>query len=344
MKQSKPVKFCHNIIGDVSRTFALSIEKAGDLLSDHTCIGYLLCRIPDTIEDFSGISTDKKVELLKVYMKILQNKKKRYELIDEFIDSSKQYEIRAPEKRLIKNTGKVFKAFEGFYGDVRNSMKSHISTMIEGMSEIIQEHRNGVRIHDMKEFSKYCYYVAGTVGGLLTDLFQITEDLSQQTTKKLKKYSDNFGEALQTVNIIKNVYTDFEDENSVYIPQSLLKKEGTNQERILIDKEKSLKAIGKLRKHSKQNLVKSKEYIKTLPTRAKGARRFTIIPYLLAVSTLRETKRREKELLEPEPVKINKSEVFSILDRLPECVEDNGYLERLASEAREREITSETSV
>lgn len=337
--------YCHDIIDDVSRTFALSIERAGDLLSDYTCVGYLLCRIPDTVEDCSQIPTEEKLRLLKIYGKILQSHEKRQKLIDDFIKNLDKSGLEGPQADLIRNTSEVFRSFESFYGNIRQSMIDHVSNMVKGMRSIIRRYdKHGVRIKDMDEFSEYSYYVAGTVGELLTDLFQTTENLSSSVTADLEKNSKDFGEALQTVNIIKDIFKDYKEENNIYIPNSILKKHGTSQEKMLKTEEKTLKAIDQIRNHSKTKLGVAEKYIKKIPFKAKGARRFTIIPYLLARSTIRETEQKAEDLLNSNPVKINRSEVFSILDRLPKAVKSNQYLSELASEASKREITRNTSL
>lgn len=105
------------------------------------------------------------------------------------------------------------------------------------------------------------------------------------------------------------------------------------------NKKCALNAIRELNQHATSKLENAGEYIGLLPTRAKDARQFTIIPYLLAVSTLREIRRRKKELLKSEPVKISRSEVFAIIDKLPKCTKNNRYLEKLASRAEKKGIT-----
>lgn len=337
MNREASLEYCHDVIGDVSRTFALSIEGARGLLSDYTCVSYLLCRIPDTIEDYN-IPIKKKLELLNQYDEILNNNQRDCKDVKNFVEAVNKYRVNGPYWDLIQHTEQVFNAFETFRIEVRDSIRFHITKMIRGTGDIIRRHNDKIRIQDMDEFGEYCYYVAGTVGDMLTDLFQITEGLTQTTANKLRQYSRGFGEALQSVNIIKDVYNDYHEEDNIYVPQSLLNKYGTSHEKMLKDKEGSLKAIEELNQHATSKLEDAKKYIKLLPIEAKDARYFAIIPYLLAVSTLREAKRRGEELLKSVPIKISRSEVFAILERLPKCIKDNRYLEKLVTKAEEKEI------
>ena len=46
-----------------------------------------------------------------------------------------------------------------------------VSEMIVGMRKFVLLYPNGIRIQTLEEYKEYCYYVAGTVGYLLTDLW-----------------------------------------------------------------------------------------------------------------------------------------------------------------------------
>src|SRR3990172_68725 len=43
--------FCQQILPDVSRSFALIIPRCPAPIDGALCVGYLLCRVADTIED-----------------------------------------------------------------------------------------------------------------------------------------------------------------------------------------------------------------------------------------------------------------------------------------------------
>lgn len=342
--QKTGLDYCHYIVEDVSRTFALSIQRVGDILSNYTCISYLLCRIPDTIEDANNIPPGEKMKLLDRYYDILTSNQTDLEEIESFVEATNRYSRGGAYWDLIRNTEEVFKVFETFSSSVRDSIKGPVKKMIRGIESVIGRHDDRVRISNMDEFSEYCYHVAGTVGDTLTELFKITEDLGDSTTGNLRRHSHDFGEALQSVNIIKDVYNDYYDEGNIYIPQSLLVKHGSSRERMFEDKEGTLGAIDDLIRHADSKLEEARNYIELLPVEAEDARHFTIIPYLLAVSTLREAGSRKEELLSSSSVKVGRSEVVAILDRLPECIEDNGYLEELSGRAKRTEITPEVAI
>src|SRR5262245_29563636 len=43
--------YCHEVLPRVSRTFAINIRLLGPALRDPVCVGYLLCRASDALED-----------------------------------------------------------------------------------------------------------------------------------------------------------------------------------------------------------------------------------------------------------------------------------------------------
>ena len=59
--------WCHEAVQGVSRTFALTIDVLDEPMSTHICLGYLLCRVADTIEDANHIPPEPQADLLRTY-------------------------------------------------------------------------------------------------------------------------------------------------------------------------------------------------------------------------------------------------------------------------------------
>ena len=47
--------WCHEAVQGVSRTFALTVDVLDEPMASYICVGYLLCRVPDTVEDADHI-------------------------------------------------------------------------------------------------------------------------------------------------------------------------------------------------------------------------------------------------------------------------------------------------
>ena len=87
------------------------------------------------------------------------------------------------------------------------------------MDHFIRRYPHGIHLQTIEEFREYCYYVAGTVGHLLTDLWKFySPRIDEKVYHVLDNLSNAFGEGLQTVNILKDIANDIKEENAVFIP------------------------------------------------------------------------------------------------------------------------------
>ena len=68
-----------------------------------------------------------------------------------------------------------------------------------------------VALHTESDLERYCYYVAGTVGHLLTDLFahEMGVELASPLGVTLRDRAEGFASGLQLTNILKDVTDDF---------------------------------------------------------------------------------------------------------------------------------------
>ena len=150
-----------------------------------------------------------------------------------------------------------------------------------GMSEFVGLYPGGIRIQTMSEYRRYCYYVAGTVGHLLTELFFFhSRSIGQRDYEKLLLNCEAFGELLQNVNIIKDIPWDAEHENAVYVPEELLRKRGSSHQHILDGDwtARNHEAVVEMVAMAKDDLARSLEYIKDIPKTAIQIRLFCLLP------------------------------------------------------------------
>jgi farnesyl-diphosphate farnesyltransferase len=185
-----------------------------------------------------------------------------------------------------------------------------------GMSEFVGRYPDGIRIQTMPEYRRYCYFVAGTVGHLLTDLWYCHSPLVKaRDYERLLVNCEGFGEALQTINILKDIAWDIEHENAAYIPEELLRATGSSHQTILhgdwrVQNREALAALVQL---ARDDIAKSLEYIKAIPKMAIQIRLFCLLPVLFAVATLREIERSTAMLQSGGVVKISRGEVRSLI-------------------------------
>jgi Phytoene/squalene synthetase len=305
--------FCREILPAVSRTFALSIRLLPGDLGNAVRTAYLICRIADTIEDEPRLHAEAKAELFDALAACFDGP----EPAMEFISRAASISGDPACVRLVGNTDLVFEAFRELPEHTRTAVRHWVSEMIAGMRKFSLAYPHGVRIQSLDEYKEYCYYVAGTVGYMLTDLWhEHSPSIGTQQYEALRERCRAFAEALQTVNILKDVARDAEHENSIYIPDQLLRAHGSAHETILAPHraDQNRAALATLVQLAWQDLDHATAYLLAIPRKAVSIRLFCALPLLFAYATLRDLTTRPGALGAPrrEVVKISRSEVKSL--------------------------------
>jgi farnesyl-diphosphate farnesyltransferase len=303
--------FCREILPAVSRTFALSIRLLPGDLGNAVCSAYLICRIADTIEDEPRTSANEKAALFDSLRACFSGP-----------DAALDFTTRAASitgdpahVRLVGNSDLVFEAFRELPGRSRAAVEHWVGEMIAGMRKFSLAYPRGVRIQSLDEYKEYCYYVAGTVGYMLTDLWhEHSPSIGVKQYEALRERCRAFAEALQTVNILKDVARDAEHENSIYVPEQLLRAHGSAHETLLASNHaaETRAALATLVQLAWQDLDQATTYLLTIPRRAASIRLFCALPLLFAYATLRDLTRNPGALVRREVVKISRSEVKSL--------------------------------
>ncbi|WGL58893.1 squalene/phytoene synthase family protein [Pigmentibacter sp. JX0631] len=305
------LNYCFTILPNVSRSFAIGIEFLTGELQNSVLIGYLLCRIIDTIEDDKDLDIALKHKFLQEFPKCFENDSIliEYQYLAKKLTGDKQH------TNLLENIDKVFCVFKNLTEDSKIVLKKCVIEMAYGMADFVSRYPNGIRISSVEEYKKYCYYVAGTVGVLLTDLWSIHgRCISKQNLQLLNKNSILFGEALQTVNILKDIVWDAKNENSIYIPESLLRKHGLDHSNFLLPEkeQQSFSAINEMLILANDDVNYSLDYVRKLPLANFRIRFFCIFPLLLAIATLREIRKSENIIFSGKNIKVSRKQVIFI--------------------------------
>jgi farnesyl-diphosphate farnesyltransferase len=210
--------WCHEAVQGVSRTFALTVDELAEPMSTHICLGYLLCRVADTIEDASHIPPEAQVSLLQAYDAALDpaNDKTMTEFrvaVDEWLPPSAE---RSDDWSVVAQSPTIWATFTEQPKSLRTAAIPPVREMIDGMILFIERYGDtgGLRIDDRTELEQYCYYAAGTVGILITNLLT-QSDIAQKRTRTLYDTAEEFGLLLQLVNVSKDVYDDYTEENNM---------------------------------------------------------------------------------------------------------------------------------
>lgn len=315
----RDLEWCHEVVQDVSRTFAITIDVLEEPMSSSICVGYLLCRIPDTIEDAGHIPPSAQVQLLRTYDEVLEPSSETgvaafQEAVTEWLPDPAE---RDADWELVAETDRVFRVFEDRSQRVRDAIRPPARELVTGMATFVDRYADegGLRVQGREELHEYCHYAAGTVGELVTNL--VTDDSTPETVREpLETNAEAFGLALQLVNICKDVGADFHEENNVYLPADELAAEGVAQADICEpDNEDGVVAVvERTVEDARECLDEAQVYLEHVPERAGNRVAAWAIPYLLAVGTLREIESRPADVLHPDGVKISRQEVGAVIE------------------------------
>ena len=304
--------FARGIIGRVSRTFAIGIAVLPGDLGKAVLVGYLLCRIADTIEDDGGATAARRQELLARFLECFDDPARAETFAAEASD------IAAADSYLdlLRGTKTVFDLLHSLPPQSAAIVEKWTREMTAGMSEFVGRYPAGIRIQTMPEYKRYCYFVAGTVGHLLTDLWFFHSPLVRQRDyDRLLVHCEAFGEALQTINILKDIAWDIEHENAAFVPEDLFRARGSSHQTMLDQAwlTQNREALVGLVQLAKDDLRRSLEYINAIPKLALQIRLFCLLPVLFAVATLREIEKSSAMLQSGGAVKITRAEVRSLI-------------------------------
>ena len=211
------------ILQGVSRTFALTIPTLPDTLSRVVGNAYLLCRIADTIEDNVDLSADSKQSYVDRFVSAVQGHSDATDfakcLLPHLADRTHE-----AERDLIANTASVLRMTHSFSAIQRASLGRCVQVMAEGMSHY-QRQATLDGLSDVPDMEQYCYYVAGVVGEMLTELFcEYCPALAAQRGR-LMKLSVSFGQALQMTNILKDMWEDHR-RGACWLPRDVFARQG----------------------------------------------------------------------------------------------------------------------
>jgi len=328
-------RFARDILPAVSRTFALSVQLLRGELGRSVLCAYLLCRIADTIEDDAQTAPDERAALLAEFLHCLDDGA----AANAFPARASCIAGDPAHVRLLRRTDLVCVLYRSLTPGARDRVAHWVREMAHGMAAFAVRHPGGLRIQTFEEYREYCYYVAGTVGRMLTELWrEHGMALPPARYDALWSRCTQFGEALQTVNILKDIAVDAVRENAIYVPERTLRAHGGSQASLLDPSHlaQNRAAVGEFITLAWADLDRAFEYLLLLPRRALRIRAFCVLPLLYAYATLRELTQTDAMLRPGGVVKISRGEVRSLMVAGLAALASNTLLRQLVASVRAR--------
>jgi farnesyl-diphosphate farnesyltransferase len=315
----------------VSRTFALCIRLLPDALEHPVAVAYLLCRIADTVEDSPHLTAAEKSVLLTEFRDAVGIARpggpgpEAPKLRATFTGAASDDGI------LSHHADRALEAFHRLPLAMQDRIRPHVQEMCDGMAEFARAREAAgplFALPDLAALDRYCYFVAGTVGHLLTGLFTLhSATIDRERRASLDALATSFGLGLQLTNIIKDSTVDRERGWS-FVPAELCRQYGLTPEELSHPERRAeaMQVMRVLGAKARRHLDDALTYCTTLPRREYGIRMFCLIAVYLAIRTLRLAERDHRLLDTDHRLKITRGEVKRTLLTTALAAPSNGLV------------------
>jgi farnesyl-diphosphate farnesyltransferase len=278
------------ILPHVSRTFALTIPQLPAALATPVTSAYLLCRIADTIEDEPALSPPETLAFLQRFSSLMGGEGDPC-LLARDLEQCLSERTSSTERDLVKHMDRVVRVTESLQIPQRTAIQRCVQLMCYGMPRF-QFNASLGGLARSTDLDDYCYYVAGVVGEMLTDLFcDYSQDIGRQRTA-LSALAASFAQGLQMTNILKDVWED-RSRGACWLPQEVFTRHGVDLAQISKESQDKgyAQAIAELVGVAHAHLRNALDYTLLIPAQETGIRRFCLWAIGLAILTLRKVAR-----------------------------------------------------
>jgi farnesyl-diphosphate farnesyltransferase len=294
------------ILPGVSRTFALTIPVLPTHLARVVTNAYLLCRLADTIEDDVGLDDVEKSEFHRRFVEVVKGNEGAQAFAED-LTPRLSTRVLADERDLVRHAERVIRVTHGFRSEERAALTRCVSVMCSGMPAF-QRNKSLTGLADLDELAAYCYFVAGVVGEMLTELFCLHVPELARERETMMRLAVSFGQGLQMTNILKDIWDDH-DAGSCWLPRSVFgdsvrldrlgECSGTPAFALGVDE-----LVGIAHGHLRNAL----DYTARIPKRERGIRQFCYWAIGMAALTLRNI-HRNPDFRSGDAVKISRRAV-----------------------------------
>jgi farnesyl-diphosphate farnesyltransferase len=316
------------ILSRTSRSFSLGIMSLESPLKEQVCLGYLVCRIMDTYEDSTSLSSALRRGCLAYSEKLLallpdagEPFARELEAWDDVHAFSTEWTPeRHPddsEYELLRGGAAIWRHLGEMPPVARRAFRESLMDMASGMRAEVESRqiRRERRARELTGTDAYCYIVAGTVGRLLTALFRGEGAFAdvKEGDVHLDREAVEFGKALQLVNVMKDFHKDWR-EGRCYWPGIELPAERDTPVPALPLLEASFRELHALFTRYRASAESYTQRLAMLER--KDLHFFCAFPLRMAIATLEQADRDRDWLASGGTFKVGRAEVSRIMAAL----------------------------
>jgi farnesyl-diphosphate farnesyltransferase len=308
---SSDLEYQDRILPHVSRTFALTIPQLPLDVRTATTSAYLLCRIADTIEDEPEFEPHETLRFLTRLNDVIAGRAEPAPLAAELASRLSEYSS-GYERDLVQHLDRVIGATRQLAPRQQAAIQRCLDIMSFGMHQFqCTASLRGLRT--LEELDSYCYYVAGVVGEMLTELFCSRSAEIERNVAALRSLAPSFGQGLQMTNILKDMWEDRE-RGACWLPRDVFARYGADLERMESQRRNPgfSQGVRELVGVAHAHLRNALSFTLLIPAEEVGIRRFCLWAVGLALLTLRAINDRP-DFSDAEEIKVSRPRVMAIV-------------------------------
>ena len=311
----------------VSRTFALTIPQLPQSLRNVVANAYLLCRVADTIEDDALLTPQQKQHYGKHLTAVISGEEPADPLSCELVPKLSPLTSVA-EKDLLAQLPLIIYLTHSFNENQRLSIERCVNVMCYGMGRF-QQQVSVDGLAEIGDMNSYCYYVAGVVGELLTDLFCDYSDEIENLRQPMHTLAASFGQGLQMTNILKDQWDD-RKHGVCWLPRDVFARRGLSLSELSPGDftPAYADALNELIGFAHGHLRNALSYTLLIPKHETGIRSFCYWAISLAILTLKNI-RNKPGFVDAAEVKVPRSKVAKAILLSNLSVRSNALLAKL---------------
>jgi farnesyl-diphosphate farnesyltransferase len=322
----------------VSRTFALTIPQLPDGLRRTVANAYLLCRLADTIEDEPALSAQEKRTFEESFIRVVNGQGDAAALAAELAPRLSEQTLAA-ERDLVRRLPLVMQITASLNPAQRGAIERCVGIMGRGMHRF-QQGAGTQGLASLREMDAYCYFVAGVVGEMLTELFCDHHPAIAARRDEMMKFAVSFGQGLQMTNILKDQWED-RARGACWLPREVFARHGIDLAALAPGHYTAPfgQALSEMIGVAHSHLRNALNYTLLIPPEQAGIRRFCLWAVGLAVLTLRNLQ-LHPDFADGTQVKVSRAAVARTIMATNVAVRRDGLLRRLFEfTARELPVT-----
>jgi farnesyl-diphosphate farnesyltransferase len=274
------------VLRSVSRSFYLSIRFLPGQLRESIALAYLLARTTDTVADTAQISTNVRMETLKLFSDAIQGTAS-HDVVAELIAGFVSLQKNESERQLLESLPDCLGWLERMGHANRNDIRIVLEKITRGQMLDLQRFDNPQEIRALStaaDLDEYTYLVAGCVGEFWTRLcFRHVRKFASRSEDEMLALGKRYGMALQLINVLRDAGSDLRA-GRCYFPEYELNAAHLTPSRILSETERFQPVYRTWLEKAKAGLESGMEYSRAINNRR--VRAATVLPALIGARTL----------------------------------------------------------